>query len=417
MNEKLERVKAAMVRDHRFFATLLMSREWKEDSKLDAVACTDGTSITINPVEADMYTDKQVTGVIAHELAHIYGKHHLRRSNRDFETWSMACDYAINPQLIELGFELPPTDFLRYEFSNMCVEEIYNIIKKEKEEKENERQDSNADGNGGDTESGKDSKKNKNGKDKDKKDGQTGEDKESQRKAPVGGFDFVEDEKADDNSSLSEADKSMKEMEMNIIINQAARIAKQAGQFPAELEQLFDTLKKVETDWVEELRNLVQVCARNDYTWSHPNKRYIHQGLYLPSLHSMEMGKLGIIIDVSGSITSYQDMLSKFLSEIKTLLEEMRTTATIVCVNTVVQSVHEDLTSEDIDNVHIKGGGGTDFIPGFAWFEIEPPDVVIYFTDLQCSSYPLDPGYPVLWAVYGNKKDRTVPFGTVINLK
>jgi len=416
MNEKLKRIKATMVRSHRFFATLLMSREWKEDDKLDAVACTDGKSITANPTKVEQYTDEEMVGVLAHELSHIYGKHHLRRGNRDFETWSKACDYAINPSLIDLGFKLPPTEFLRQDFVGMCVEQIYNILQQEKaNENKNDGSGENGkmdDGNGLSGEDKKDKdKKGKGGKNK-------SQDKQEQKKAPEGGFDYVEDEKSDDGSQLSEAEKSMQEMEMNIIINQAARIAKQAGQFPAQLEQLFDTLKKAETNWIEELREFVQVCAKNDYTWSHPNKRYIHQGLYLPSLHSMEMGKLGIIIDVSGSITSYSEMLSNFMTQIKLLLEEMKTTATILCVNTTIQNVYEEVTADDIDNLNIRGGGGTDFVPGFEWFEqTDPPNVVIYFTDLQCSSYPVEPNYPVLWCVYGNKRNKTVPFGTVIDLK
>jgi len=386
MSEKLDRVKATLVREHRFFATLLMSREWKEDPKLEALGCTDGRSITINPVMCEQYPEDELVGFLCHELAHIYGKHHLRRNNREWETWSESSDYAINPSLINLGLKLPPTKFLRMDFEGKCVEEIFNILLKEKEEQE-ENPDKSKSQDGG------------------------------RKKAPEGGFDYVEDEKAEDGSPLSEAEKSMQEMEMNITINQAARIAKQAGKFPAELEQLFDTLKKVETNWTEELREYVQVQAKNDYTWAYPNRRYIHQGLYLPSLRSMEIGTIGIIIDVSGSITSYMDLLSQFMTQVKLLLEELKTTATVLLVDTTIKDVFEEVTSEEIDNIKITGGGGTDFIPGFAWFEERgEPDIVIYFTDLRCSSFPLEPMYPVLWCTYGGEKYNP-PFGKVIHMK
>lgn len=415
MNEKLERVKATIVRYHRFYATLMMRMEWVEDPNLDAIAATDSKRIIINPVRAEELTDAQLIGVIVHELSHIYGKHHLRRGNRDFDQWNIACDYAINPSLISLGFELPPTRCIDWNYDGMNAEKIYDIIAREAE-----KDDSNS---GKPDETGRDgqlgeNKEEKGGRSKGKKEGATGKNTGTQRKAPVGGFDYVEDATTENGKPLSATEKAMQEMEMNIVLNQAARIAKQAGQFPSALEQIFDTLKKVDTDWVEELRELVQVRARNDYSWAHPNRRYIHQGLYLPSLHSMEMGKLGVIIDVSGSITMYADLLSKFMSQIKTLLEEMKTTATILCVNTTITKVYEEVTSEDIDHIHIEGGGGTNFIPGFVWFDAhEIPDVVIYFTDLYCSQYPVAPEYPVLWAVYGSKKDKTVPFGTVIDLK
>lgn len=418
MNEKLERVKAMMVRNHRFFATLLMSREWIENDKLEAVACTDGKSITFNTLEASQYTDEEVLGVLAHELTHIFGKHHLRfLPGMNFETYSEASDYAVNMQLLAQGFKLPPTKFIDYQFDGMCLEQIYNILMQRKaEQKGNENEKQNEQSNNGKSGDGA----SKLAGDKKKKEGKGKSQAESgQKKAPEGGFDYVEPEKNNNGSTLSEAERSMKEMEMNIIINQAARIAKQAGQFSSQLEQLFDTLRKAETDWTEELRELVQVQTKNDYTWAHPNKRYIHKGLYLPSLHSMEIGNMGVILDVSGSITSYAEMLSLFMTQLKLLLEELKTTATILCVNTTITNVYEEVTSDDIDHLKIKGGGGTDFVPGFKWFEnADPtPSVVIYFTDLKCSSYPEEPDYPVIWAVYGNKQDRTVPFGTVINLK
>ena len=60
-----------------------------------------------------------------------------------------------------------------------------------------------------------------------------------------------------------------------------------------------------------------------------------------------------------------------------------------------------EYASDDLpDELEAKGGGGTDFRPGFAWLEAEDiqPVCCLYFTDMQCSSYPeVEPGFPVIF--------------------
>ena len=55
------------------------------------------------------------------------------------------------------------------------------------------------------------------------------------------------------------------------------------------------------------------------------------------------------------------------------------------------------------DEIAIKGRGGTDFRPGFAWLEEHDirPGVCLYLTDMLCSSYPeTEPAFDVVWANY-----------------
>ena len=52
----------------------------------------------------------------------------------------------------------------------------------------------------------------------------------------------------------------------------------------------------------------------------------------------------------------------------------------------------------------LKGRGGTDFRPGFAWLDAQgiEPGVCLYFTDMECSDYPdAEPGFPVAWINWG----------------
>src|SRR5215471_11254465 len=45
-----------------------------------------------------------VLGVQAHESEHDARRHHTRRGTRDPQKWNIACDYAINSDLIAEGF-------------------------------------------------------------------------------------------------------------------------------------------------------------------------------------------------------------------------------------------------------------------------------------------------------------------------
>ena len=52
------------------------------------------------------------------------------------------------------------------------------------------------------------------------------------------------------------------------------------------------------------------------------------------------------------------------------------------------------------DSITIKGRGGTDFRPGFAWLHEQGvhPNCCLYLTDMECDSYPeAEPPYPVAW--------------------
>ena len=56
------------------------------------------------------------------------------------------------------------------------------------------------------------------------------------------------------------------------------------------------------------------------------------------------------------------------------------------------------------DSITIKGRGGTDFRPGFAWLHEQGvrPGCCLYLTDMECDSYPeAEPPYPVVWVNWG----------------
>ena len=64
-----------------------------------------------------------------------------------------------------------------------------------------------------------------------------------------------------------------------------------------------------------------------------------------------------------------------------------------------------DYAADDLPGeIALKGRGSTDFRPGVEWLDEQGirPTVCLYFTDMECSSYPeADPCFGGLWVNWG----------------
>ena len=231
----------------------------------------------------------------------------------------------------------------------------------------------------------------------------------------------VRDAKGDDGEELSESEKRQKEQEWKVSVAQAGAQAKAAGELSDAVEQMLDDIVNPKIDWRELLRRFVEDVARNDFSWTRPDRRYVHQGIYLPGMYSDEIGKIVSIWDTSGSIYSYMESLNQFNAELKEILGDFQIESELIHCDDQVRKVETiNADSEDITPV---GGGNTDFRPPFELIDEsgEEPSCAIYFTDGMCDRFPEPPSYPVLWVlypVYGgiNIKHFDPPFGEVVGL-
>src|SRR5262249_1081316 len=101
--------------------------------------------------------------------------------------------------------------------------------------------------------------------------------------------------------------------EAQVAVAQARQGAQQRGALPGGLARdggvgrgglarLGEEVPQPKVDWREVWREFVSCQARNDSSWSPPNRRFIHAGLYLPGLRSEELGDMVLAVDTSGSI-------------------------------------------------------------------------------------------------------------------
>jgi predicted metal-dependent peptidase len=195
---------------------------------------------------------------------------------------------------------------------------------------------------------------------------------------------------------------------------QAAAIASGQGSMPAGSERLVETVKQASVDWRSVLRRFLQEVARTDYSWVQPNRRYIAQGMYLPSLYSKEIGPMVVAIDTSGSIDN--TLLSIFGAEFESAVKEMqpRRVHAMYC-DARIQGIDTFEQGEPVE-LNPRGGGGTSFVPVFDELDKleDKPVCVVYLTDLFGDFPKDDHGVPTLWVTPSRYAQKAVPFGEIV---
>src|SRR5664279_2071569 len=130
---RIQKARTTLLLDHPFFGSLLFRLKGRESRSISTMA-TDGVSLYYNPEFVDTLNSATLAGVLAHEVMHPALQHHVRRSKRDPRQWNEACDYAINPLLLDAGLSLPEGVLVDHRFRGMSAERIYNLIEDEEDQ-------------------------------------------------------------------------------------------------------------------------------------------------------------------------------------------------------------------------------------------------------------------------------------------
>jgi hypothetical protein len=203
------------------------------------------------------------------------------------------------------------------------------------------------------------------------------------------------------------------EEEWKLASAQAAQSAQARGMLPGWMKEMISEELAPRAPWQQLLREFMTATARDDYSWSRPNRRHVHQGLYLPSARSERLGTMVLFVDTSGSMPSV--LLAEFVGEVNAILDELKPERLIaIQCDAVVNEVTEYGPDDYPVQIEWKGRGGTAFTPAFDWVEAnldEPPECAVYLTDMF-GDFPDDPGYPVLWLDYGGGLGSDQAFGT-----
>ena len=370
--KKIEKAKVGLYLDAPFFASICLRLEMIEDKPgiITQTMATDGKSIYFYPPFVDALTLEECKGVLAHEVSHVILLHPFRRQSREHRKFNVACDYAVNPIILDAGFKLKKGYLDDPTYHNLEAEAIYNKLPQDPQ-------------------------------------GQQG-----QGKSDPGQMGEVIDYPG------TPTQTKQAELEQKMYNVQAGQIAKRQGNLPGSLERLIEELTEPRINWKERLAEFVDTRSRNDFTWTTPNRKYLSQGLYLPSLLSPELGEVICLIDASGSVSPRE--LTDLVSETKGITELYQgTTLKVIFFDTKASKVFEIQDDTDLKGLKIpEMGGGTNYKPPFEKIEKEglTPIAVIVLTDGECNSFPKKCDFPVLWTIIGKSQFKRFkpPFGETL---
>lgn len=379
-----DRIKRAhiAIMQHKVFAGysgVLACGKVKFDENIPT-AMTNGWDVTYNPkfVEEHMPTDPELRFLVLHEATHKAFRHlhvwnDIHRENHQLA--NIAADLFVNLALVDAdkgeGFVKMPKLGIQPDpqYRGMSVGQIYQKLK------------DNPPSGGGD------------------------------------GMDEHDWEDAQDGASAEEAQKRADEIQRALRQGEMLR-KKLAGKGAGSEDGIFGDILAPKVDWKKALRDFIQeTCAgRDEATWRRPNRRYLSQDIYMPSMQGVTLNELVIGFDTSGSVFGGDEM-TRFVSELKVIIEQVKPSKCHVIYWDTAVAGHQ--TFEDgqfaVQNLKVKGGGGTDGSVLFDYLRGKNlnPQAIVQFTDGYVGNWG-NTDIPTLWAITTN--GIAAPFGTSIDL-
>ena len=361
--DKLIRARAALILDQPFFGALALRLKLVEDNSIPTL-CVNTSTIFYNANYVDSLSINLTKSALAHEVMHPVLDHLSRLQEREPQRWNQSADYALNPIIKDAGFEISENWLYDPVFAGMSADHIYSLLPPTPP------------GGGGN------------------------------------GHKPAQDQMQQD--AKNEADQAQQTQDWKIATTQAASAAKAMGKLPGNLERFIDKILNNKVNWRAVLRRFLSQAAKNDYTWTKPNRRMLAHGVYMPSLYSEAMGVIVICVDTSGSIDA--PTLATFGAECEAIVAEMRPEKiyVIYCDSDIAHV--DEFGPHDQFALKAHGGGGTDFRPPFAYIAKNniTPVAMVYLTDGYgpFPEYPAD--FPTLWTI---TSDVVAPHGETVQLE
>ncbi len=375
---KIARAKTRLVLDHPFWGSLVLGTTFHKDDI--PTMCTNGQWIKWSADFVDKCSDKNVVFTVAHEISHIFLKHcdpikEIDGKPVNAEVQNMAMDYVINPILIDGNVgEMPEGGLYDPKYHGWSWLKVYRELMKMDESDRPQPQPW-----GGNVGSPEDS----NGK-------------------PIEGAE-LEQYKA----GIAQR------------VFQAAQVAKAAGKLPAAIEELVKTMRRSKVDWCDVFNRFIGGEQPDDYTWRRPQKRqWFDNDIYMPSIERMGIGDVVVAVDSSASTGG--NHREYFFGVLNQVIEDHKpTSVTVITCDAKVQTVRRYEQGEIVEDMDVKGNGGTRVEPVFRYVSEEniKCDALVYLTDMGIWDFPDNtPDYPVLW-VSTDPQCSDAPFGETTRIE
>ena len=353
---RLAKAKTSLILESPFVGSIALNMRYVITDEVPTAA-TNGKFIKFNPDFIGKLSDDELKFLVAHECFHPMLEHNFRRNARSQRKWNSACDYVINQLLVDEGIgKMPKMGLLDrsiYAAGGGTADGIYNILPDEPDES----------------------------------------------------FDDCEDADGD------AAEITQSAAEMKVQVAQAAQAAKMMGKLSEGMGRMVTSILHPKVDWRTVMQRFLVRCKDDTRSFARFNRRFIAQGLYLPSVSGEALGEIVFAVDCSGSID--QRTVDQFASEVSVVKDDLKPARIHVLYFDSDVSHVESYEPSDTLDIKPHGGGGTDFAPVFdkiVELGIDPV-AIVFLTDLCCSSFGQQPDAPVLWV---STDSGTAPFGDVV---
>ena len=381
------KVKLMIKKDCAFFATLILQTPvyWITEDEI-STAATDGKNLFFNPAFFLGLDPEERIFLLLHEIMHNVYNHGIRCGFRDHNTWNEAGDYVINDDLIQRGFKMPQGGLHDKDYRGQSADEVYQVLINKKDKGQDNTPTPWPDLQTPPEQGGE------------------GQPDPNQQSQSTGGVQAPSAQEVEDHNKnlLTQA-------------TQASQMSgDKAGTVPGSLQRTLDDMLKPKLPWNRILAKFLFSLNKNDYSWRRPNRRFISQGIIMPSLYSEGVGKIDFAIDTSGSVS--KDDFNRFISEIGYVFKAFNPNEIgVMQFDHILQGNEKCCSVRDFLKLEFKGGGGTRIEPVLEEYKNNDAKALIILTDgYLYHGAELDPKKPVVWAIYDNP--NFVPnFGTAIH--
>ncbi len=409
--QRIERCHVQLMKHKNFalFSGLFMIGKVSVDDETPT-ACTNGMDVRYGREFVNRLNDKQLAFLILHENMHKAYRHLVvweKLYKRNAVLANIACDYVINLQIRDYDpqqydTEMPtdeegkPMGCLDEKYRGMDSQEVFLKLIEERGEDYGKakvyvigagEQD---DGNG------------------------PADDGEG-----IPTFDEHDWEGAGE-ASQEEKNEAAKEIEQ--ALRQGSILV---GKMGGNVDRNISEMLTPKIDWKEALRDFVKSMTqgKDQSSWRRLHKRYLAADLIMPSSYSEKVGGIAIGIDTSGSIGTEE--LSQFLSEVKSICEEVSPEYIDLLYWDTHVAARETYTENELsgltESTKPAGGGGTEpaCVPKFMKKHNMTPECLLMLSDGYIGHQnpsDWDISAPVLWCIKGNSRFEA-PVGKTVHVE
>lgn len=390
LKKRTDKLMFTMYRDFPFWAFLIEKCKVQvvEDKMACPTACvTANGTISINDEFYKNQSDHMMHFVLAHEVMHLLLGHFERTKSRDPLLWNISGDILINHMLLE-HFRAKN---IHIDLSKFCTADKFGIRVPDEYTTEMVYEDLY----------------------------QKAEKVRVDFEVISGGLDGKDMQKSpgegtvirDRSEAFPESEKKWEEAGV-----EAATRSRIAGNCPEFMNRIIDEMLQPKIAWNQHLayylRQKFCMKGKSRHTFTPPNRRYLYQDVIMTSRVGQKKPCLAFSVDTSGSMTP--DDLKMGVSEMDAIRKMYKVPLYLIECDTQVHNSKWVSPMEPIP--HLKGGGGTSFVPVMDHLKQNKPDVdvLVYFTD-GYGDFGADPGFDVIWVI--NNTHVNPPYGKVIRVE